>query len=101
MAYDSSKETQVDVILIKKNNRGDYIRVSRIEPEDKKKLPSIDIRNMYTTDDDEVRPTQKGVRINSEIVPEVFLAMLRAMRYEEVASIREETERLMQEKLDA
>lgn len=89
MAYNADKEEQKEIGLVKKNNRGEYIRVTRIIPKDKNKLESLDIRLMYTADDDTVRPTVKGVRINSEILPEVVALILKGMSQEEKEDLRQ------------
>ena len=84
MAYDASKETQVNIGMVKKNQRGDYIKIQRIIPKDESKLPSVDIRNMYTADDGEVYPArQGGVRMNSELLIEVMKLVYKAMSTEE------------------
>lgn len=89
VAYNADKEEQKEIGLVKKNNRGEYIRVTRIIPKDKNKLESLDIRLMYTADDDTVRPTVRGVRINSEILPEVIALILKGMSQEEREELRE------------
>lgn len=89
MAYDASKEKQVEYGMIKKNSRGEYIKVTRIIPSDRK-MESIDIRLYYTDDSDTIRPTQKGVRISSEQIGEVVRAILRAMTPEEKLDITNE-----------
>lgn len=38
----------------------------------------IDIRQMYTTKEDEIKPTQKGVRLNSELVLDLLVGILKA-----------------------
>ena len=86
MAY-SSKETTQRFGEISKGK--DTIVVTRITPDDKTKLESIDIRTFYTNDDDELAPTQKGVRFNSEIIPQVVKALLDAMTTEEFADLEE------------
>ena len=84
MAY-KSKETNDTIIAdIQKNNRGDYIRVTRIEGKDDY---SVDVRNMYTNNDGEICFTQKGVRMNSENVVEVVVAMLKALNDEDFESV--------------
>ena len=67
--------------LIAKNDRGDFIRVARVIPE--KGLEAIDIRNFYTPEGGDPLPTQKGVRMNSECMVEVTVAILKAMEPEE------------------
>lgn len=73
MAYNNQNETTTVLLDIKKNDRGDYLRVSKIEKGD---VTSFDIRNMYTNDDGELAFTQKGVRIKDEDMIDVAVAIL-------------------------
>ena len=73
MAYNNQNETTTVLLDIKKNDRGDYLRVSKIEKGD---IVSFDIRNMYTNDDGELAFTQKGVRIKDEDMIDVAVAIL-------------------------
>lgn len=61
--------------LLDKNSRGDYIQVSTIEG----KMWAIDIRQMYTTAEDEVKPTTKGVRVNEELVVDLLVECIKAL----------------------
>lgn len=65
---------------VRKNERGDYINVSRSSYKGKE---GIDIRNFYTNANGELAPTQKGVNINSELLGEVMSLVLKAMSIEE------------------
>lgn len=65
---------------IRKNERGDYINVSRSSYKGKE---GIDIRNFYTNANGELAPTQKGVNINSELLGDVMALVLKAMSIEE------------------
>lgn len=65
---------------IRKNERGDYINVSRSSYKGKE---GIDIRNFYTNANGELAPTQKGVNINSELLGDVMALVLQAMSIEE------------------
>lgn len=98
MAY-TQNSTQKVVALIRKNQRGDYIQISRITPENASKAGSIDIRSMWTTPDDEIAPSKQGVRINSELIPEVMSALLEAMSSEELADLLPEIERITRQVL--
>lgn len=97
MAY-SAKETQKVLKMFKKGNRGEYIQVSRIIPENKERQESIDIRVMYTATDpnegDTIRPTQKGVRINSETLPELIALICANMSEEEYIDLQTNLETL-------
>ena len=65
---------------VKKNERGDYINVSRSSY---KGVEGVDIRNFYTNSDGDLAPTQKGVNISSELLGEVMSLVLQAMSIEE------------------
>lgn len=86
LAYNSKDEIQEIIGIFDKNSRGDKIRVTRII---KKKSNTIyvDVRNMYTDQDGEIRPTQKGIRLNSEIAVDVICAMLEALGYEAIQDV--------------
>lgn len=96
MAY-NAKETQNEILMVPKGNRGEYIKVSRIIPENTAKAQSIDIRIMYTAVDPneggQIRPTQKGVRINSEMLPEIMAAIYANMTEEELADFESTVEK--------
>lgn len=79
-----------NVTLVPRNDRGEYIKVARLVPEGNQ-LESIDIRNHYTSDQDgKVYPTQKGVRIHSEMLVETVVAILHACTDEELNAIWEQ-----------
>lgn len=96
MAY-NAKETQKELLMLPKGNRGEYIKVSRITPENTAKSESVDIRVMYTAVDPnegaQIRPTQKGVRINSEMLPEIMAAIYANMTEEELADFENNLEK--------
>lgn len=76
-----------DVTLVPRNDRGEYVKVCRLTPGGNQ-LESIDIRNYYTSDQDgKVYPTQKGVRIHSEMLVETVVAILHACTDEELNAI--------------
>ncbi len=87
MAYKENYE-QVISGTVSKNSRGEYIQVARIVTEGNKK-DSIDIRLYYTNDDNEIKPTQRGVRINSDILTDVVAYILKACNKEELEKIKE------------
>ena len=61
--------------MLDKNSRGDYIQVSSIEG----KMWAMDIRQMYTAADGEIRPTTKGVRVNEELVVDMLVECVNAL----------------------
>jgi hypothetical protein len=82
-------QTETKTTMVERNDRGDYVKVCRlIPPKDSKQLECIDIRNYYTSDQDgKLYPTQKGVRISSEMTVETAVAMLRALSEHELAEV--------------
>lgn len=74
MAYDSSNEVRKELGKIQKNDRGEYIVITQIDNE-KTGNCNIDVRGYYTNDDGELRPTQKGVRFNAELLEEFIEAI--------------------------
>lgn len=87
MAYDRSKETQNVMALVDKNDKGDKIQVSKIEVKGKEGV-FADIRLMYTPDEsDELRPTSKGVRFNTEILYDVVAGLADMLTDEEKAKL--------------
>ena len=72
--YDDSKEERKELLNVRKNNRGDFLIISEIKVKDSDDV-KVDIRNYYTDDNDEVKPTSKGVRFSSEILKDIMLAL--------------------------
>lgn len=97
MAY-KAKETQKEILMLRKGNRGEYIKISRIIPENEDRQQSVDVRVMYTVVDpnegEQIRPTQKGVRMNSEMLPEIMAAIYVNMTDEEMADFESHVDRL-------
>lgn len=100
MAYGRSNEVQNVIATFDKNQRGDKIRVSRI---DKTNYDSsfIDIRNMYTDEEGELRYTSRGVRFNSEIALDIILALVESLSEDEKVGNKEEFMKAIQEKWDS
>lgn len=67
-----------------RNKRGDHIQVTAIS--DSTGI-SYDIRNMYTNDNDELCFTQKGVRVKSDMMADIIVAVLNHMSPEEFNEI--------------
>lgn len=84
MAYNT---TETEVAEIKKNERGEYIKVKKIEGSNKS--VSIDARIYYTSDLDEILPTKKGIRISSELAVEVLTAMAQVLEDSDLQDLRE------------
>lgn len=86
MAYNASNEVKEELVKIQKNNRGDYVIASKITNKNSGTV-SIDIRQFYTNDNDEVMPTSKGVRLNAESLLELLSGLARALEANEVMDL--------------
>lgn len=79
---DRYKDNKSEIIgSIDKNNRGDSIIISKVT--DSSGNVSVDIRLHYTNDNDEICPTQKGVRFKAEQTYEIMQALVKCMSDEE------------------
>ena len=83
MAYNADNEKRVEHGLVPKNDRGEYVKVTRIIPKSSSRLESIDIRLMWTNEAGSILPSQKGVRIHSEMLVDVVKSVVMAMSQEE------------------
>lgn len=72
---------------IEKNNRGEYIQVGRVI-KNNGEVSGVDIRTMFTKNN-EILPTYKGVRLSSEIVPEVVYSLIKCMSSEELQELHD------------
>lgn len=73
MAYSAKSET-IEVGMVQRNSRGEYIKVSAVKSKDAGN--DLDVRTYYTSDDNEILPTKKGIRVGSEIAPELLMLMV-------------------------
>lgn len=82
MAYQSN-DKQEEFATVEKGGRGEFIRVTRITPENSAKEASLDIRTLYTAVNpdtgEELRPTTKGVRMPISTAVAVLIGALRAL----------------------
>ena len=82
MAY-QSRDKQEEFVTVEKGSRGEFIRVTRITPENDGREASLDIRTMYTAVNPdtgvELRPTQKGVRMPMTTAVAVVIGALKAL----------------------
>ena len=84
MAYNRKNDTEVVLNDFEKNDRGDYVRVTRIENEDGEY--SFDIRNMYTKDG-VLSFTSKGVRVREDMAVDIVASIINAMSESAVDSV--------------
>ncbi len=82
MAYNFNDEKQVEIAMLKKNDRGEYYKITRIIPGNNR-LESVDMRLMYTDDSDNIRPTKKGVRVSTEDIVQFTVAIIQSLSAEE------------------
>lgn len=80
MAY--SNEQSVELTKIQKNNRGDFIVVSKVTNSTSGNV-SVDLRQYYTDDNDDLLPTKKGVRFSAENLLEIMKALTEALETDE------------------
>lgn len=86
MAYDFSKEKR-EVLLEIDRHGGDKIHVTSITREDSSDS-WVDFRIMYTPkDSDELRPTQKGVRVNTDFVPDIVEVLIGLMSEDQLSEL--------------
>lgn len=94
MTYNNDNETREELLSLQKDNRGNYIKVSLIKKNDKG-TSSLDIREFWTNDKDEICPTKKGVRIKDEQAAEVINSMLKILEYDELQDVIDTASSLM------
>lgn len=70
MAYNADKEVVTLIGTVDKDEKGNKIDVKKLTSKTSSRV-QVDIRTMYTNDDGEVRPTQKGCRFNIEQLAEI------------------------------
>lgn len=92
MAYEN--EERKDLAVIKKNNRGDYVVVAKITNKNSGNV-SLDIRQFYTDDSDQVIPTKKGIRLNTELAMDVIKAMVKVLEADELMDLQDELNNLV------
>ena len=82
------KQVESNVTMVRRNDRGDFVKVCRISDG---KRDSLDIRGMYTSDNDnQIYPTQKGVRLHDEMLVETVAAILDCLNEAEMQELNEE-----------
>lgn len=89
MAYDFSKEKR-EVLLEIERNSTEQTQITQITKEGSDDS-WIDFRIMYKPDnEDEFKPTKKGVRISGENTRDIVVALLGTLTQDEVSSIFDE-----------
>ena len=88
MAYDASKESRTVLTMVDKNNHGEKIQVCRVAVTGKD-TDFGDVRLMYTTEDGELRPTNKGVRFPVRMAAPLVNGLVGLLTDEEKAALKE------------
>lgn len=83
MAYNANNEERKELAKVQKNSRGEYIVAAEITNKNTGNV-SIDIRQFYTDDNDELKPTSKGVRFSAEMLGEVVAGLVQALDFGEL-----------------
>ena len=96
MAYNANNETQEELLVLPKNNRGDYIVVKKVTNNSNGAI-SADVRNYYTNGEEQVMPTSKGIRINSELLLEVMTAMAKCLETNEIEDLKDKLDDILDE----
>lgn len=86
MAYNASNEERVELFNIAKGNKGDAVVGTKITNKNTGNI-SIDIRQFYTDDEGELKPTSKGVRFSAENLLEVMQGLITALEADEVEDL--------------
>lgn len=100
MAYNADNEVKEELAVVRKNSRGDHIVVQKVTSKTSGSV-SVDVRNYYTNDDDQLLPTSKGIRINSEVLPEVLQGVLQVLDVTELEDIKAYIDRLLDDEDDS
>jgi hypothetical protein len=86
MAYNADNEIREELAQVQKNSRGEYVIATKITNKTSGSV-SVDIRQYYTNEVDEVKPTSKGIRINAELLPELLNGLVRALEANEMMDL--------------
>ena len=86
MAYNADNEIREELAQIQKNNRGEYVIATKITNKTSGAV-SVDIRQYYTNEADELKPTSKGIRINTELLPDLLNGLVRALEANEMMDL--------------
>lgn len=86
MAYNANNEIREELAQIQKNNRGEYVIAAKITNKTSGAV-SVDIRQYFTNEADEVTPTSKGIRINAELLPDLLNGLVRALEANEMMDL--------------
>ena len=86
MAYNANNEIREELAQIQKNNRGEYVIAAKITNKTSGAV-SVDIRQYFTNEADEITPTSRGIRINAELLPDLLNGLVRALEANEMMDL--------------
>ena len=89
MAYNAANEERKTLVEVEKNSRGEYVIASLITNKNTGNQ-SLDIRQYYTNDEDQVCPTSKGVRLSSELALDLIRGLIDALEADELMELGDE-----------
>lgn len=79
---------------IAQNGRNkNYIVINRVTPFDTASTGFVDVRMFFTGPDDEIHPSQRGIRIYEDIAVDVVATILGALTHEELDAVLEKVAR--------
>lgn len=93
MAYNADNEIREELAQIQKNSRGEYVIATKITNKTSG-VVSVDIRQYYTDEADEVKPTSKGIRINAELLNELLNGLAGALEANEMMDLADKLNEL-------
>lgn len=97
MAYNADNEVREELAKIQKNQRGEFIIASRIQNKNTGNV-NVDIRQFYTGDEDDLKPTSKGVRFNIEMLPDMVEGLASALEENEILDLIDKLNEVAKEK---
>lgn len=93
MAYNADNEIREELAQIQKNNRGEFVIATKITNKTSGSV-SVDIRQYYTNEADEVKPTSKGIRINAELLNDLLSGLVCALEANEMMDLADKLNEL-------
>lgn len=100
MAYNSDNEVREELASIQKNNRGEFIKVSKVTNKNSGNT-NIDIRLWYTDDNDELKPTSKGVRFSTEVAQDIAIGIAKGMEIVDIEDLSDKLSMISDEALNS
>lgn len=96
MAYNKDNYESEVILDVEKNRRGDHIIVSKVTTKSTGSV-AVDVRNCYTNDAGEVISTSKGIRMNTELAPDIIVAMAKTLEITDIEDIIDKLSELVED----